>query len=153
MLGKIILLVEDNPDHQDLVLRALRKEGVSHLCVAVKDAEEAMDFLHARGAWEERDRKLTPGLVLVDLKLARSHGNDVIRALRKDSATHHVPAVVLTSSVEEKDVVASYEAGANGYVRKEIDFDEFARNLRATATYWLDVNVAPEVPARGKPVR
>lgn len=150
MLGKIILLIEDNPDHQDLVQRALRKEGVPHLCVAVKDVDEAMDFLHARGGWEERDRKLTPGLVLVDLKLARSHGNDVIRALRKDAATRHVPAVVLTSSVEQRDVEASYEAGANAYVRKEIDFDDFARNLRATVTFWLDVNVAPEVPVRTK---
>lgn len=150
MLGKIILLIEDNPDHQDLVQRALRKEGVPHLCVGVKDVDEAMDFLHARGGWEERDRKLTPGLVLVDLKLARSHGNDVIRALRKDAATRHVPAVVLTSSVEQRDVEASYEAGANAYVRKEIDFDDFARNLRATVTFWLDVNVAPEVTVRAK---
>ncbi len=153
MLGKIILLIEDNPDHQDLVQRALRKEGVPHLCVAVKDVDEAMDFLHARGGWEERDRKLTPGLVLVDLKLARSHGNDVIRALRKDAATRHVPAVVLTSSVEQRDVEASYEAGANAYVRKEIDFDDFARNLRATVTFWLDVNVAPDVPVRATKAR
>jgi two-component system response regulator len=150
LLGKIILLVEDNPDHQDLVQRALRKEGVPHLCVGVKDVDEAMDFVHARGAWEDRDRKLTPALVLVDLKLAKSHGHEVLRTLRKDSLTKHIPAVVLTSSVEERDVAASYEAGANGYVRKEIDFDEFGRALRAVASYWLDVNVAPEVVLKGR---
>lgn len=140
MEGRIVLLVEDNPDHQELTQRALRRAETAPLLIVAAGAEDAFDYLRCRGSWSGRDPSIRPALVLLDLKLTGMSGLEFLKRLRADRENRHLPVVVLTSSLEDQDVVASYEAGANGYVRKSIDFDEFRRQIEIVASFWLDVN-------------
>jgi two-component system response regulator len=143
-----ILLVEDNPDHQELCLRALKAADIIHVTRVVGGAEEALDYLYGRGAWSDRDTRALPSLVLVDLKLGRMDGFELMRALRAEHRFRHLPLVVLTSSCNDEDIRRAYEAGANGYIRKPVDFDEFVDVLKAAAEFWIAVNVPSPDPEK-----
>ena len=134
MRGKIILLVEDNPDDEALMLRALKKNNIANEIVVAHDGQEALDFLASRPAEQ------LPELVLLDLKLPRIDGLEVLKRMRADERTKHVPVVVLTTSVEQRDIVSSYEFGANSFVQKPVDFSEFVEATRQLGTYWLLLN-------------
>lgn len=143
MHDKMILLVEDNPDDEALTLRALSKHNVKNRVVVTRDGSEALDWLFARGAYADRDPSVLPQIVLLDLKLPKVGGLDVLRAVRADPRTRRLPVVLLTSSAEEQDVIASYELGANSYVRKPVDFGQFADAIRQLGLYWLVLNEPP----------
>lgn len=138
-----ILLVEDNPDDAELALRAFRQNRIANTVRVVHDGAEALDYLFARGAYADRDASVAPQVVLLDLKLPKVDGLEVLRALRADPRTRLVPVVVLTSSVEEDDVVRSYELGGNSYIRKPVDFAQFVEAVRQLGLYWLVLNVPP----------
>jgi two-component system response regulator len=140
---KEILLVEDNPDDEALTLRALKKSNILNKVRVARDGVEALDFLHATGAHAGRDTGHQPQLVLLDLNLPRISGLEVLRRMRADERTKMTPVVVLTSSKEEEDMVASYSLGANSYVRKPVDFGEFAKAVNTLGLYWLLLNEAP----------
>jgi two-component system response regulator len=146
MPGDSILLVEDNPDDEELTLRALRKSGVTSTVVVVHDGPEALDYLFATGAFSKRNALDTPRVVLLDLKLPKLSGMEVLKRLREDPRTRWVPVVVLTSSTEEHDIQQCYDLGANSYVRKPVEFDEFLEFIRNLGNYWLKLNERP--PAR-----
>jgi len=146
--NRIILLVEDNPRDEELTIRALKKSNVLNPIVVARDGAEALDYLHARGAHAERDASSLPQLVLLDLKLPKVDGLEVLRELRGDPRTALLPVVVLTSSVEEQDLLRSYSLGANSYVRKPVDFVQFIEAVRQLGLYWLVLNEAPP-PSRG----
>lgn len=146
--NRIILLVEDNPRDEELTIRALKKSNVLNPIVVARDGAEALDYLHARGAHAERDASSLPQLVLLDLKLPKLDGLEVLRELRGDPRTALLPVVVLTSSVEEQDLLRSYSLGANSYVRKPVDFVQFIEAVRQLGLYWLVLNEAPP-PSRG----
>jgi CheY-like chemotaxis protein len=137
----IILLVEDNPMDEALTLRALGKSRVVNQIVVARDGVEALDYLFARGVHAGRER--LPQLVLLDLKLPKVDGLEVLRAMRADEATRLLPVVALTSSVEEQDVLRSYSLGANSYVRKPVDFVQFAEAVQQLGLYWLVLNQSP----------
>jgi two-component system response regulator len=137
---KTILLVEDNPDDEALTLRALRKANVMNDVVVARDGVEALDFLFARGAWAGRDTDDMPQVVLLDLKLPRVDGLEVLRQMRAGDRTKLLPVVILTSSNEEEDRVAGYSLGANSYVRKPVDFAQFVDAVRQLGLYWLLLN-------------
>lgn len=140
---KIILLVEDNPDDEALTLRALRKANVMNQVVAAHDGVEALDYLFGTGSWAGRDPGAMPQVVLLDLKLPRLDGLEVLRRLRGDERTKLLPVVILTSSNEEEDRIAGYTLGANSYVRKPVDFSQFAEAVRQLGLYWLLLNEPP----------
>ena len=140
---KIILLVEDNPDDEALTLRALAKNNIKNAVLVVRDGAEALDYLHAGGKYTGRDATELPQVVLLDLKLPKIDGLEVLRRLRADPRTKPIPIVVLTSSKEEQDVIRSYDLGANSYVRKPVDFTQFAEGVRQLGLYWLVLNEAP----------
>ena len=143
--GKIILLVEDNPDDEALTLRALQKNNIGNEVVVVHDGVEALDYLRGNGAFAGRDATLLPQVVLLDLKLPKLDGIQVLQRIRSDARTRHLPVVVLTSSKEDSDVFESYRSGANSYVRKPIKFDEFSEAVRELGLYWLLLNInAPD---------
>ena len=146
---RIILLVEDNPRDEELTLRALRKSNVLNPVVIAHDGVEALDYLFARGAYADRDPAAMPQVVLLDLKLPKVDGLEVLRAMREAPATRLLPVVVLTSSVEEQDLIRSYALGANSYVRKPVDFVEFIEAVRQLGLYWLILNST--APAAGRP--
>jgi two-component system response regulator len=141
-----ILLVEDNPDDEALTLLALRKNHIPNEVVVAHDGAEALDYLFGTGAWAGRDTRRQPQLVLLDLKLPRVDGLEVLRRLRGDERTRRQPVVVLTTSKEERDVAQSYECGANSYIRKPVSFDEFMEAVRELGRYWLALNVSPPDP-------
>jgi len=141
--SKVILLVEDNPDDVELTLRAFHKANLANDVRVARDGEEALDYLFARGPHQGRDPDSDPHLVLLDLKLPKVDGLEVLRQLRGDERTRGLPVVVLTSSQEERDVVESYRLGANSYVRKPVDFHEFTEATNQLGLYWLVLNVAP----------
>jgi two-component system response regulator len=141
-----ILLVEDNPDDEALTLLALRKNDIPNEVVVAHDGAEALDYLFGTGAWAGRDTRRQPQLVLLDLKLPRVDGLEVLRRLRGDERTRRQPVVVLTTSKEERDVAQSYECGANSYIRKPVSFDEFMEAVRELGCYWLALNVSPPEP-------
>ncbi|HWQ22141.1 MAG TPA: response regulator [Clostridia bacterium] len=145
MSEKIILLVEDNPDDAALTLRALSKNNVANQVVVAGDGEEALDYLTSHGKYAGRAPTNLPELVLLDLKLPRVSGLEVLRAIRADPRTRMLPVVVLTSSTDEPDVVTSYQLGANSYIRKPVDFDQFLEAVRQLGLYWLVLNQAPPV--------
>ncbi len=147
--SKFILLVEDNPDDVELTLRALAKNRIANEVVVVTDGQEALDWLHCDGPYADRDISEQPALVLLDLKLPKVDGLQVLEQMRKDPRTRLLPVVMLTSSKEERDVIASYDLGANSYVRKPVDFNEFVEAARQLGLYWLMINEAP--PRRGTP--
>src|SRR5579862_2011767 len=143
MFHKSILLVEDNADDEALTIRALAKNNVTNNLVVARDGVEALDYLFGTGAHAGRDTSKLPGLVLLDLKLPRIDGLEVLRRLRADPRTKRLPVVVLTSSKEEQDVVMSYDLCANSYIRKPVDFNQFAEAVRQLGLYWLMLNEVP----------
>lgn len=144
---RTILLVEDNPVDEELTLRALKKSNVLNPVVVARDGVEALDFLFARGAHAGRAAEALPQVVLLDLKLPKVDGIEVLRQLRADERTRLLPVVVLTSSLEEQDLVHSYALGANSYVRKPVDFAQFVEAVRQLGLYWLVLNQIAPAPA------
>jgi two-component system, response regulator len=145
----LILLVEDDPDDVELTMRALKKHRTATEVVVVRHGVEALDFLFASGAYSGRNPEILPDLVLLDLKLPKLDGLEVLRRVRGDARTQLLPVVVLSLSDEEQDVVEAYRLGVNSYVRKPVDFDRFNELLQQLGRYWLEVN---ESPARRRPV-
>ena len=145
MKKKIILLVEDNPDDVALTLRALAKNRIMNDVVVVRDGVEALDFLFGQNGAEPDKRR--PTVVLLDLKLPRVDGIEVLRRIRSDDHLRGVPVVVLTSSKEERDLVQSYQLGANSYIRKPVDFEKFVDAVGHLGLYWLLLNETPETIA------
>ncbi len=139
----LILLVEDNPDDVVLTLRAFERSQLAKEIVVVGDGEEALDFLFAMGAHAQRDATRMPAVVLLDLKLPKLDGLEVLRCLRSDPRTRRLPVVILTSSNEQRDLIATYDLGANSFVRKPVDFEQFADAARQLGLYWLVLNEAP----------
>lgn len=135
-----ILIVEDNPDDEAMILRALRKNHVGNGIAVVRDGAEALDYLFAGGAHAGRDAGALPQVVLLDLRLPKVDGMQVLRRIREDERTRRLPVVVFTSSDEERDIVESYEQGVNSYVRKPVDFREFLEAVRDVGLYWLLLN-------------
>ena len=144
MSSKIILLVEDNPDDEELTLLALKESKILNEVVVARDGAEALDYLFVTGEYADRDPSSTPQLILLDLKLPKIDGLEVLKRLRADPRTQLIQVVVLTSSSEEEDVVASYRNGANSYVRKPVEFHHFADAVKQLSLYWLLLNVAPQ---------
>lgn len=140
MDDKIILLVEDNPNDEALTLRALKKNNIRNEVVVVRDGAEALEWLFATGAHSGRDPANLPQVVLLDLKLPKVSGLEVLRAVRADPRTKRLPVVLLTSSREDQDVITGYDLGANSYVCKPVDFSAFAEAIRQLGLYWLVLN-------------
>jgi len=138
--SRIILLVEDNPDDVALTLRAFEKSNIANDIVVVPDGEQALDYLFRMGTHTERDPERMPEVVLLDLKLPKVDGLEVLRRMRSDERTRRLPVVVLTSSNEESDIVRSYDLGANSFVRKPVDFARFIEAAQQLGLYWLVLN-------------
>jgi two-component system response regulator len=143
MKDKNILLVEDNPDDVKLTLHALKKCNIANEVVVASDGVEALDYLFGAGAHAGRDLSERPAVVLLDIKLPKIDGLEVLRRMRADHRAKLLPVVVLTSSREEQDIVTSYDLGANSYIRKPVDFDQFIEAVRQLGLYWLLLNEAP----------
>ena len=141
MKDKIILLVEDNPDDRDLTLRALRKNNIANEVVVAEDGVEALDYLFATGAHAGRDMMIMPQVILLDLKLPRLDGVEVLKQIRGTPHTRRLPVVILTTSAEQTDIIASYDNGASSYIRKPVDFGEFQEAVRQLGVYWLLLNI------------
>lgn len=135
-----VLVVEDNPDQLEFTTLTLQESGLGVNIEVARDGVEALDYLFARGRHAQRDDRDQPALVLLDLKLPKLSGHEVLRCMRDDTRTDTIPVVVLSSSSEEEDIVASYKCGANSFVRKLVDFDRFTEQLRRLQIYWLNVN-------------
>jgi two-component system response regulator len=140
MKDKVILLVEDNPRDEALTLRALRKSNIVNEVVVARDGVEALDYLFGTGTHAGRDTAATPQLVLLDLKLPKVDGLQVLQRIRSEERTRLLPVVVFTSSSEEEDVIKSYNLGANSYVRKPVDFEQFLEATKQLGLYWLVLN-------------
>ncbi|MDQ3791928.1 MAG: response regulator [Actinomycetota bacterium] len=143
MTDKVILLVEDNPDDELLTLRALRKNDVTGEVVVARDGVEALDYLFGTGAYAGRDTSVMPQLILLDLKLPKIDGLEVLRRLRADERSRLLPVVILTSSREQQDMLEGYGLGANSYVRKPVNFEQFVRAVEQLKLYWLILNESP----------
>jgi CheY-like chemotaxis protein len=143
MSQNIIMLVEDNPDDEALTLRALKKHHIANEVVVTRDGVEALEWLFGEGAYAGRDTTIQPQVILLDLNMPRLSGLDALERIRNDPRTRTVPVVVLTSSKMEEDMLASYARGANSYVRKPVDFTEFAQAVQRLGVYWLLVNQVP----------
>jgi two-component system response regulator len=141
---KTILLVEDNPDDLELAMRALRKSGHGDGIVVARDGVEAIDYVFGTGAFAGRDTTVQPTVILLDLKLPRLGGHEVLERLRKDKRTQLIPVVVLTSSDERDDIRGAYARGANSYIRKPVEFNKFSTVLAEIGRYWLDLNSPPQ---------
>lgn len=142
-----ILLVEDDPEDVQLTLHALHNEKLVNRIQVVRDGEEALDFLFHRGPHSDRDDNCRPKLILLDLKLPKVDGLEVLRQVKQDPRTRVIPVVILTSSKQEQDVVASYQLGVNSYIQKPVDFDQFRATIKQLGFYWLLVNQPPPVRA------
>jgi two-component system, response regulator len=138
-----ILLVEDNKDDLELTLHALRKERLANRIHIARDGEEALEFLFCQGAFANRSFDRPPRLILLDLKLPKVDGMEVLKKLKADARTKTIPVVILTSSKEERDLVSSYSLGVNSYIQKPVDFDQFRDTVKRVGLYWLVVNQAP----------
>lgn len=147
MSERYVLLVEDNPDDEELTLLSLRKNNLSHDIVVVRDGVEALDFLFGNAQYANRDVTHLPTVILLDLKLPKLDGLGVLKRLRADERTRTLPIVVLTSSSQDADVIASYELGANSYVRKPVDFGAFVEAVSSLGLYWAVLNRPPPVHA------
>lgn len=140
MQEKLILVVEDNPDHLELTVLTLREHGVTAEIAVARDGAQALNYLFGQGVHADRDTHRQPAFVLLDMKLPRLSGLDVLRSIRSNPMTTLIPVVMLTSSSEQSDMVACYQSGANGFVRKPVDFGEFTEKLNWLQAYWLNVN-------------
>jgi len=145
-----ILLVEDNRDDVELTLHALRKENLANHIHVARDGEEALDFLFCNGLHADRSFEHPPRLILLDLKLPKVDGMEVLRRLKADPRTQCIPVVILTSSKEERDLVKGYGLGANSYIQKPVDFDQFRETVKNVGLYWLLINQAPVIAGIGK---
>lgn len=143
MTHKMILLVEDNPDDEALTIRALNKNKIANNLSVVRDGVEALDFLFCTGSYAQRDPNDLPEVILLDLKLPKLDGLEVLRRIREDKRTQLLPVVILTSSVEEQDLIKSYSLGANSYIRKPVDFSQFVEAVHQLGMYWLVLNEPP----------
>lgn len=144
--GKTILLVEDNPDDVELTLRAFDRSRIANEVIVASDGEEALDYLFATGKYKDRDPEANPTVVLLDLKLPRVNGLQVLERIRADERTRRLPVVVLTSSNEERDIITSYDLGANSFVRKPVDFAQFLDAAKQLGLYWLVLNEPSHEP-------
>lgn len=150
VFDKTILLVEDNPDDVELTLRAFQQHRVHNQVIVARDGIEALDYLFGRGAYANRNTAVMPQLILLDLKLPKIDGLEVLRRIRAHKPTSLLPVVILTTSREEQDLVDGYTLGANSYICKPVDFDQFVDAVRQLGLYWLVLN---EIPSRvGEPV-
>ena len=149
MTEKIILLVEDNPDDVELTIRAFKKNQIQNKVIVAKDGVEALDYLFGTGVHAGRDRKDLPVVILLDLKLPKMDGLEVLKRIRQDELTKLIPVIILTSSAEQKDVVNGYSLGANSYVRKPVEFDQFVEAMRHLGLFWLLWNEPPPVERQG----
>lgn len=145
MKEKLLLLVEDDPDDEALTLRAFKKYNIRNKVVVAHDGAEALDYLFAQGPYADRE---LPQIILLDLKLPKFNGLEVLQRLREDERTSFLPVVILTSSTEEKDMIEAYRLGTNSYVRKPVDFSEFSEAVRQLGLYWLILNEPPPKPGR-----
>jgi CheY-like chemotaxis protein len=143
MNSKTILLAEDNPDDVTLTLRALKKSKIMNEVVVAQDGIEALDYLFGAGKYAGRDTKILPQVVLLDLKMPKMDGLEVLQRIREDERTKVLPVVVLTTSSEDRDRIESYKLGANSYIRKPVDFNQFADAVNQLGLYWLVLNEAP----------
>ena len=139
----MILLVEDNPNDVKLTLRAFRKNNIGNEVVVANDGEEALDFLYCRGKFADRDPKVQPKIILLDLKLPKLDGLEVLRKIRANESTRWVPVIIMTSSKEESDLIGGYSNGANSYIQKPVDFNDFFEAVKALGLYWLVLNEQP----------
>ena len=140
MKDKVILLVEDNADDEILTLRALQINKIANDVVVARDGAEALDYLFGTGCYAGRDTSVRPQVVLLDLNLPKLGGLDVLRRIRSEESTRTLPVVILTTSIEEEDLVGSYSLGANSYIRKPVDFDQFSECVRELGMYWVVLN-------------
>jgi len=145
MKNKVILLVEDNPSDVKLTKRALEQNQIVNKVIVAEDGREALDYLSGAGQYASRDVRDFPAVVLLDLKLPRIDGLEVLKEIRSNELTRLIPVVILTSSDQEEDLIASYKLGANSYIRKPVDFNQFAEAVRNLGMYWLLLNEAPPV--------
>lgn len=143
MKSKTILLVEDNPDDVELTLRALKKNNIMNNVVVARDGVEALDFIFFRGEYRDRDREITVEFILLDLNMPRLGGLEVLRQIRANEKTRLLPVVILTSSKEDKDLLAGYRLGVNSYIQKPVDFNQFCEAVQQLGLYWLVLNVTP----------
>lgn len=143
MNNKNILLVEDNPDDVALTLRAFKKNNIANEVVVVEDGLEALDYLFCAGKFKDRDKSRIPAVILLDLKLPKLDGLEVLKRMRADARTKLLPVVILTSSKEEQDILGSYKLGANSYIRKPVDFNKFVDAVRQLQLYWMVLNEQP----------
>jgi CheY-like chemotaxis protein len=148
MNEKMILLVEDNPDDVALTLRALKKNNIANEVIIARDGVEALDYLFCQGTWANRNAAEMPIVTLLDLKLPRVDGLEVLKRIRADERTRLLPVVILTSSNEESDLISGYALGANSYIRKPVDFSQFSEAVRHLGLYWLLWNEPPPVGKR-----
>src|SRR6266850_1470147 len=147
MPNNVILLIEDNPDDEALTLRAFKKKNIANEVVVARDGVEALDYLFAKGEFKDRDANILPAVILLDLKLPKIDGLEVLKAIRADQRTRFLPVVVLTSSNEEQDVLNSYSYGCNSYIRKPVDFDNFVDAIANLGLYWLVLNQSAPIKA------
>ena len=143
MSNKVILLVEDNPDDAELTLRALKKNNILNQVVLAHDGVEAIDYLFGTGTYAGRDTSALPSVVLLDLKLPKISGLEVLKQIRAQELTRYLSVVILTSSKEEQDLISGYQLGANSYIRKPVDFNQFMEAVRQLGLYWLVLNEPP----------
>jgi len=148
MSDKVILLVEDNPDDEALTLRALKKNNIQNDVVVARDGVEALDYLFGTGNHTGRDTSVLPSVTLLDLKLPKIDGLEVLKKIRADERTKFMPVVILTSSKEEQDLINGYKLGANSYIRKPVDFSQFIEAVRQLGLYWLLLNEAAPLGSR-----
>jgi two-component system response regulator len=148
MSDKVILLVEDNPDDEALTLRALKKNNIQNEVVVARDGVEALDYLFGSGKYAGRDVTVLPSVALLDLKLPKIDGLEVLEKVRANELTKLLPVVILTSSKEEQDLIRGYKLGANSYIRKPVDFSQFIEAVRQLGLYWLLLNESAPVRSR-----
>jgi CheY-like chemotaxis protein len=141
--AKYILLIEDNPDDVALTLRAFQKNNIMNNVVIAKDGAEALDYLFCTGEYADRDCNDTPQIILLDLKLPKINGLEVLTRIREDERTRLLPVIILTSSKEQQDLLDGYSLGANSYIRKPVDFNQFTEAVRQLGLYWLVLNIGP----------
>lgn len=149
MTNATVLLVEDNRDDEVLTVRALMKNKIKNELIVARDGAEALDYLFGEGQYAGRDTRQMPDVILLDLKLPRVDGFEVLRRMRADERTKLLPVVILTSSNEERDRINGYGLGANSYVRKPVEFEEFVEAIKQLGLYWLILNQKPPVQIRG----